>query len=186
MKLLRRETLLAKSPPGCKPTAWKTVTMQFERTFSIHCSPEVLWEFLEDPEKQLQWMHGVVENRATNDVQGRGATFAMRIKEGGKVVDYEGVVTEHNRPSLLTVEMRGGCMTPDSVMRATYELSRAPEGTQLVYRFVMVSVDLPFFWRLLMPLAKLMASWHVKRMFRSLKQVAEAAEGGASPAPSGA
>ena len=84
-------------------------TVAFERTFS--CAPGQLWPYLEEPQKIVQWMKGVVEDRPTSPGPTRvGSTFLMRIREGRKVNDYQGRVTAFDKPKHMAIVMWGGCL----------------------------------------------------------------------------
>ncbi|MDJ0975126.1 MAG: SRPBCC family protein [Planctomycetota bacterium] len=140
----------------------------------IDVTPEQLWPWLTEPEKQKVWMVGVESNELVEgDGHSVGSKFQMKIKEGGRLSDYDGTVVEYDRPKRLGVEMVGGCGKKPMTMRATYALESTPGGgTRLAYegggevpgvfmKFMMVF----FFW---MP--KLM----IKKFMKRLKQAAEA------------
>ena len=140
----------------------------------IDVTPEQLWPWLTEPEKQKVWMVGVESNELVEgDGHSVGSTFQMKIKEGGRLSDYDGTVTEYDRPKRLGVEMVGGCGKTPMTMRATYALEATPGGgTRLSYEgggevpgFFMKFMMVFFFW---MP--KLM----IKKFMKRLKQAAEA------------
>lgn len=63
--------------------------MRVEHRTEIACSPEQLWPYLEEPDKQKLWMKGVLSNESTSPGPTQvGSTSVMKIKEGGKVAAY--------------------------------------------------------------------------------------------------
>lgn len=139
----------------------------------IEVPPEALWPWLVEPERQKQWMHGVVSNERTEgDGKSVGSRFRMQIKEGGRVSDYEGTVVAYDEPRRLGVELVGGCGKTPMTMRATYVLTPEGGGTRLAYEG---GGELPgFFAKLMMVFFFWMPKAIVKRFLRSLKRVAEA------------
>ena len=57
----------------------------------LDCSREHLWDFLEDPKKLALWVKGLVDFKLTSPPpHGAGSSYVMRMKEGGKINEYQG------------------------------------------------------------------------------------------------
>jgi uncharacterized protein YndB with AHSA1/START domain len=148
--------------------------MHIEQTAWFNCSPERLWPFLTEPDKQKLWMKGLQENVATNDVKGVGNTFRMKIKEGWKNTDYEGVVTAYEEPTHLAVRLWGGGLPREARMNVDYRLSVVNGQTKMAYVAQMEGAQFGLFLRLLMPLIKLFGRLRLRKFLETLKKHAEA------------
>lgn len=145
--------------------------MRMEIATEIGCAPDVLWPWIEEPERQMRWMKGLVSNELTSEGPSRkGSTFRMRIREGRRIGEYTGEVTRHERPRDLGVRIRGGC-GPQFEMQVDYHLEDLGGRTRLDYR---CSAEMTGFWRILAPLFGVFARMQAKGFFRSLKRLAEA------------
>jgi hypothetical protein len=154
-------------------------SITFQRTF--RCTPERLFAYLEEPEKIVQWMKGVLEDRPTSPgPTGVGSTFLMRIQEGRKVREYQGRVTAYDKPRRMAIVMWGGCFPEGSEMACDYRLEAVPEGTRVDYACGFEPQG--FFMRLMSPLFLVMGKMQVKSFFKKLAELVEAPEG----APEGA
>jgi carbon monoxide dehydrogenase subunit G len=153
--------------------------MKMEHTMEVRCSPEHLWPFLEEPEKQKLWMKGLLANERTGEgPRGAGSTFRMKIKEGRKVAEYHGEVTAHDPPRHLGVRIWGGALPKGCVMKADYRLTPVAELTRLDYVAEMQAERLGWFLRLLMPLIKLFGRMQLRGFMKQLKRLAEAPAAG--------
>jgi uncharacterized protein YndB with AHSA1/START domain len=154
--------------------------MRIERTILFNCTAEHLWSFLDEPERQKLWMKGLLENVPTSEgVKGVGSTFRMKIKEGGKVGEYQGEVTAYDRPRHLAVRFWGGPFPKGAAMRADYRLSEQNGQTRMDYVASFECERLPFFLRLLMPLLKCFSAMQLRSFFKTLKKLVE------EPTPAG-
>lgn len=144
--------------------------MKIEHSAEFDCPPERLWVWLEEPERQKQWMKGLLENEKTSEGPSRvGSTFRMRIQEGRRVADYEGEVTHHDAPRDLGVKFRGGCGGRDMEMRARYRLTDLGDGrTRLDYT---AEGELPGLFKLLAPLARLFGKLQLKGFLKTLQKL---------------
>jgi carbon monoxide dehydrogenase subunit G len=148
--------------------------MRMQETVVFSCSPERLWSHIEEPEKQKQWMKGVLSNESTSPGrEGVGSTFRMRIKEGRSVATYDGEVTAHDKPRRLEVRMWGGNFPKGMVIRADYVLSAVEAGTRLDYTCAMEGKRPGFFLRVMMPLFMIFARMQLRGFLRTLKQLVE-------------
>jgi carbon monoxide dehydrogenase subunit G len=151
-------------------------TFVIEHTIEVDCTPEQLWPFLEDPELQKKWMHGLESNEVIEEKEGHiGTRMKLGIREGGKITEYKAEITELSRPKRLALIMEGGCGTPFE-MHVLYVLSETSPGTTQVDYSCRCTMQGKLKWweKLMMPLGKIMARMQVKKFFRSLKELAEA------------
>jgi hypothetical protein len=153
--------------------------MRIERVVKINCTPEHLWPFLDEPDKQKLWMKGLLENRRIDPGPPRaGSKFKMKIKEGGKVGDYDGEVTAYDRPRHLGVRFWGGGFPAGMVMLCDYRLSAENGGTQMEYVAQSEGWRPGLFLRLLMPLFMLFTKMQLRGFLKTLKRLAEAPAAG--------
>lgn len=147
---------------------------EFRYSTEFRATRETLWAYLEDPDKIRQWMIGVVEDRPTSEGPTRvGSTFEMDIREGRKVVTYQGEVTKHEPPRLMGVKLVGGCGKKPMTMHADYELTDLGAGrTRLDYA---CRAELPqgVLWKLMAPLFRLMGRGMIKKFMRNLRGLVE-------------
>lgn len=157
--------------------------MRIERTLEIACMPEQLWPWIEEPEKQKQWMEGLLSNEATSDGPTRpGSTFRLRLKEGGKIADYDGRITAYDPPHHMAVALSGGSMKSIE-MHADYRLEALGDGrTRLHYTSTADTERAGVLMRALMPLFGFFAKAQLNRFLRTLQRLAEAEAQGAASA----
>jgi carbon monoxide dehydrogenase subunit G len=149
--------------------------MRIERVTEIACTPERLWPFLHEPEKQKLWMKGLLENTPTGEGSGGpGSTFRMKIKEGGRVAEYDGEVTAIDPPRHLAVRIWGGGFPTGMVMHVEYRLTGLDGRTRLDYAAWSDTGRCGLFLRLLMPLFQLFGRIQLAGFLRKLKKLAEA------------
>lgn len=151
--------------------------MRGEYQMEVQCKPERLWSFLEEPEKQKLWMKGLLENRPLQSgPKGVGSRFLMKIKEGGKAQEYEGVVTAHDPYKHLGVVFWGGKSREESSFScdSSYKLTPLPQGhTRLDYVCV---VECRGFMKVMSFLFAPLMKMQLKSFMKTLKSVAEKPE----------
>jgi len=144
--------------------------MQFESSHLIAAPVERVWQFLDDDEKRKLWMPEVEDtvypdgNDKENPV---GVRFRQRIREGGRISEYEGEVTAYNPPSLLGVRLSNPQFASDVI----YRLRQEDGGTRLDY-----SAELSLnSWiaKVMGVIARPLTSSIIRRHMRNLKRVAE-------------
>jgi carbon monoxide dehydrogenase subunit G len=153
--------------------------MRMTCTYEIACTPERLWKFIEEPERQKLWMKGLQDNQMTSEgPPAVGSTFRMKIKEGGKVGEYDGKITRRDPPQRLAVDLTGENFPCGAVMHVDYVLTDLSGRTRLDYTAQMESSrPLPLWMRLLMPLFKLFTKMQLRGFMNTLKRLAEAPDG---------
>jgi uncharacterized protein YndB with AHSA1/START domain len=139
------------------------------------CPAERLWLFIEEPDLQKQWMKGLLDNHSTSaGPKGVGSTFRMKIQEGGKVADYDGKVTAHEKPRHLGVDMWGGNFPTGMVIHVDYRLAEQNGGTHLDYAVDTTMCKKPPLWmRLMMPLGKIFMKMQLRGFMKTLKRLVE-------------
>ena len=144
-------------------------------------SREAIWPYLEEPDKIKQWMEGVVDDRQTSEGPvGVGSTFEMDIKEGRRVVTYQGKITAYEKHHLMGLEMVGGCGKTPMTMHVQYRLHDAGTGrTRIDYECTVEAKG--FLMKLMAPLFKIMSRSMLKKFFRNLANLVES-----KPAAAGA
>lgn len=148
--------------------------MQTVYTTLIDCTPEQLWPWLEEPDKQKQWMEGLLENVSTSEGPTRvGSTFRMTIQEGRRVVEYEGEVTNFDRNRRLSIKFWGE-MLRGVEMYVDYQLQDLGGRTRLDYISAADTSGAGFFMKLMLRLYKIFGMAQLKRFMKTLKHLAEA------------
>jgi len=145
--------------------------MRTEYGIEVNCPPARLWPYLEEPDKQKLWMKGLLENVATSTQQtGVGATFKMKIKEGGKIAEYFGEVLKYERNKLLGIKLWGGPLK-DMEVFVDYTLIDLNGRTQLDYLAIMEIKGLMM--KIFSPLFKAFSMMQLKSFFKTMKRLAE-------------
>ena len=147
--------------------------MRLEHQVDIDCSPDQVWPWIEESEKQKQWMHGVVSNEPTSEpVNEVGSTFLMKIKEGKRVTDYNGTITTFEQPRKLGVKLVGSCGKGSPMeMQVDYALTDLGGRTRLCYDADWETIG--FVMKLFTPVMYVMGKIFIKKFFKSLKTLAE-------------
>lgn len=107
-------------------------------TFSMVVAAPVerVWALIDDPENLKRWMDGL-EGTTYPDGLDRsrpvGTRFVQRIREGGRVSEYQGIVTAYDHLRHLGIEIGNRAFT----MAVDYRLAPVPGGTCLDYAAVM-------------------------------------------------
>ena len=144
--------------------------MAVAETILIAAAPECVWALIDDPEMLPLWMPDVIE---TVYPDGRpaaslvGTRFVQRVRDKGRVTEYQGVVTGYEPGHYLAIDLT----QPMFRISVGYRLSPAPTGTRLDF-----TGDLSMH----NPMMNLMAiaAWPLtssilKRQIAGLKRVAE-------------
>ena len=148
--------------------------MQTVYSTLIDCTPEQLWPWLEEPDKQKQWMKGLLENVSTSEEPTRvGSTFRMTIQEGRRVAEYEGEVTNYDLHRHLGIKFWGEMLRGVEIY-VDYQLQDLGDRTRLDYLSTADTSEADFFIKLMMPLYKIFGMAQLKRFMKTLKRLAEA------------
>ena len=148
--------------------------METNYTVIIDCTPEQLWPWLEEPDKQKQWMKGLLENVPTTDGPTRvGLTFRMTIQEGRRVAEYDGEVTNYDPHRHLGIRFWGETLQGVE-MAIDYRLQNLGARTRLDYTAVADTTGAGFLTRLMLPLFKLFSAIQLRSFMKTLKHLAEA------------
>jgi uncharacterized protein YndB with AHSA1/START domain len=97
------------------------------------CAPiGKVFDLIHDPEKHKLWLQGVEETQYVGEYDPAnpvGARFKQKIREGGRVKEYEGVVTAFAKPKHL-----GICLfAPQFSVQVDYQLTPVESATRLDY-----------------------------------------------------
>lgn len=129
-----------------------------------------VFDLIDDDQKLKLWMDGLEETiypEGLDREQAVGATFKQRIREGGRVVEYDGEVTAYDRPHHLGVRIGNESFS----VLVDYRLTAVDGGTRLDYAAEMVYAS--WFTRLVGGLF----GWFTRRILNNqmakLKAVAE-------------
>jgi uncharacterized protein YndB with AHSA1/START domain len=148
-------------------------------TFSmvIAAPAERVWALIDDQENLKRWMDGLEETTYPDGIDRSrpvGTRFVQRIREGGRVSEYQGVVTAYDRLKHLGIEIGNRAFT----MAVDYRLTPVPDGTRLDYTAAMKRGG--GFVRIMVVLFGWLTRKILRKQMTKLKALAEAP---ATPAP---
>jgi hypothetical protein len=150
--------------------------MRVEYRAEFRCTPEQLWPFLDEGDKQKLWMTTLVEIVTTSRVQRAvGTTFDMRVREGRRLSHYEGRISAYDAPRHLGVALWGGALQRSTVMQIDYRLADLGTRTRLEYYAEIDTANLRGPIKLAIPFARLFTVFQLRYFMRNLKRLAEAA-----------
>lgn len=150
--------------------------MRIEYRMDIRCRAELLWRFLDEADKQKQWLTTLIDIEPTSAVpRTAGSTFDMRVREGRRIAHYEGRINAYDPPRHLGVSFWGGFFPPATMMRVDYRIADLGAQSRLEYyaEIDLSSVRGPI--KLAIPLARVFAFFQLRYFMRTLKRLAEAA-----------
>ncbi|MCC6696920.1 MAG: SRPBCC family protein [Candidatus Hydrogenedentes bacterium] len=104
--------------------------MKITMSVDIDAPLDHVFDLVDDPEKTKLWMESLedtfflTERNPENPV---GSRFSRRIRESGRVVEYEGEVTGYTYPTYLAFNIGN----KDFTMAVSYRFSPADPGTRL-------------------------------------------------------
>ena len=143
--------------------------MNLEHVTEIRASRERVFDYISNPEKLRLWAKGMEERTdLTPGRHGVGTRFRQRIREGGRVTEYEGEILAYDPPAHLQVRMARGPLT----MTMEYRLSTpSPAVTQLHQRLSIESASRIMRW--LAPLFSAFTRRLMRRQAQALKELVE-------------
>jgi uncharacterized protein YndB with AHSA1/START domain len=98
----------------------------------IQAPAEAVFSYLDDNDKQKEWMTGLegteylTEYNASNPV---GVKFKQRLREGNRVQEYEGQVTEYQKNNRLSIQMDH----PSFLINISYNLQETSPNASILY-----------------------------------------------------
>ena len=146
--------------------------MQEIARIQIDASPDAVFELLADNTRRGEWAEGMETFDYTSDFDpddAVGTTFTQRIREGGRITEYQGEITLYDPPNAWGSQVSGGSYS----MVVEYHLTVADGGTEVVS---VVEVDSSsFFVRVMGFLFSWFTRWLGRKQLRKLKELVEAA-----------
>jgi uncharacterized protein YndB with AHSA1/START domain len=106
--------------------------MKHTYAMEVDAPIEKVFDLIDNPEKMKLWMDGLEDTIYPPDQQaktGQGVTFKQRIREGARILEYDGLITEYKKPELLAMNVGDQNFT----MRIEYRLTALHPGTRLRY-----------------------------------------------------
>lgn len=139
-------------------------------SMDIDAPIERVFPFIDEEEKTKLWIEELVGNTYVGTVDPNdpvGAKFKQRLKEGGRIAEYDGEVLAYQKPNLLSIRLGNKMFSVD----VTYRLSEIPNGTRFDYTCQQT------YHSFLAQMLGTLFSGFMKRVFRKqmrkLKEVAE-------------
>ncbi|MGZ4112857.1 MAG: SRPBCC family protein [Tumebacillaceae bacterium] len=112
--------------------------MKFTYTLAINAPIERVFTCITEDEKKKIWMQGVMKTEyphGKDPAHPVGTQFKQQIKEGKRIVEYNGEITAYEAPSLFAVRVGNPMFSFDT----TYRLEVHADGTTLNYESQFVS-----------------------------------------------
>ena len=153
--------------------------MKATYTIEINAPIERAFDLVDDDEKIKLWMDGLEETTYTSDRDREnpvGTIFKQRIREGGRISEYEGEVTNYDKPNRLGVRIGN----KHFVMRVDYRFTPTEAGTRLDYSAEMVQGN--WIVRVVGKLFSWLTHRILKKQMKALKALAESGGVGSSSA----
>ena len=146
--------------------------MQEIARIQIDASLRDVFDLIADNTRRGEWAEGMETFDYTSDFDPNdavGTTFTQRIREGGRVTEYQGQITAYDPPNAWGAQVSGGSYS----MVVEYHLSPAAGGTEVVS---VVDVDSSsWFVRVMGFLFSWFTKWLGRKQLRKLKELVEAA-----------
>ncbi len=136
----------------------------------INAPIDVVFDLVEDEDNLKLWMDGLEEtiySTAPDPADPVGTRFTRRIREGGRVTEYECELVAYEKPTHVAVTLGSSRFS----MRSDYRLQAIPKGTRVTYSGETLSSS-----RLVLLIGWLFG-WFTRRILKNqmtkLKRVAE-------------
>lgn len=106
--------------------------MKSTYSIDINASPDRVFYWLDEPQRVMQWVHGLVENEDLVVTDNRvGSTFRQVYDENGREMEMTGRVTHYQAPHGLAVDIQGKAFD----LTVDYELTEIGKSkTRLVQK----------------------------------------------------
>ncbi|MGE7023211.1 SRPBCC family protein [Solibacillus cecembensis] len=104
------------------------ITSQIE----IQAPIEVVFSYLEDNDKQKEWMTGLEGTEYVTDFDSSnpvGVKFKQKLKEGNRIQEYEGQVTAYTKNNNLSIQMDH----PSFLINVSYSLKEISAHSSILY-----------------------------------------------------
>jgi carbon monoxide dehydrogenase subunit G len=147
--------------------------MKYTYTLVINAPIEKVFDLIHDPEKHKLWLQGVEETRYLGEYDPAnpvGTKFKQKIREGGKVKEYDGKVTAFARPKHLGIRL----FAPQFSVQVDYRLTPLDSGTRLDYSAEAHCGH--WLFRIMARIFSFFMRGILKKQMRKLKELAEAGE----------
>lgn len=116
----------------CTADNWRYKTLLITSQMEIQAPIEVVFSYLEDNDKQKEWMTGLegTEYLTKFDISNPvGVKFKQRLREGNRIQEYEGQVTEYNKNNRITIQMNH----PSFLINVSYHLQEISPNSSILY-----------------------------------------------------
>jgi len=140
--------------------------MKVENIITLRQTPEVVFTYLSDPEKMIQWMPVKNVRLLTDGPVGVGSKFSLAASFLGQSLETIAEITAYDEPKLFAAKVTSG---PMAIERG-YTLLPTDEGTQLV---IVAEGEAGGFFKLAQPLLASAMNKQVHDQLNKLKQLLE-------------
>ena len=146
--------------------------MKVQKTIEITASPEIIWSFMTEPEKVLQWYLPLQKFEYTTDQRNMvGAPLYYEEKVALGIIRLNCVVTEWVENEKYAFRMNSGNMMKS--YEEIWTVEPAPSGSKFTF-LEKGELSLGVIGKLLNPVAARSSGATVEKMLTELKNLAEA------------
>ena len=139
--------------------------MWVDVTGELEAAPEAIFDVIADVEREPEWIPNVRRVRRTSEGPvGIGTTWVSEAVVMGRMTENPTEMTDFDRPSII-----GYKHTAPVPIQIRYELTPTDEGSSMRFTF---DGDMPWYLKLLTPLAKRQATSQVDAIFANLERLA--------------
>ncbi|HAK59053.1 MAG TPA: hypothetical protein DCO77_01550 [Nitrospiraceae bacterium] len=107
--------------------------MKISHSIEIGSTPEIVFSWLEDPDRARAWMTSVTKTEIMRETRGKvGTTFREFVEENGRGTEMRGVVTDFVPKKRLAFYLEGNYNEAE----VAFTLEQTREGTRLTQNSV--------------------------------------------------
>lgn len=144
--------------------------MRANYRLNINAPVGTVFNLVDDDEKVKLWMDGLEETLypwGRNRENPVGTKFRQKVREGGRMAEYDGEVIAYEKPTHLAIRIGNS----EFLMQVDYRLTPGPTGTRLDYHAEMIEAR--WFIRLMSRFFNWLTIRILERQMKKLKQLAE-------------
>jgi hypothetical protein len=102
--------------------------MQISYSIDIKSKPNIVFGWLETPEKAMEWMTSVSKTEILHETPNRvGTTFRETVEEDGNGIEMQGVITGYERNKSISFHLNSRV----NIVDVEYRIEEIPDGVCL-------------------------------------------------------
>ena len=116
-------------------------------TIEIKSAQEIVFYWLEDPERAMQWQTSVTQYKIINETPNKvGTTFTEYIEEGSRGTEMRGVVTEFVPNQKLSFHLEGDYNTVevDFILKEKNNITQLIQNAEVHFKGMLLVLSILF------------------------------------------